>query len=222
MTGMHGDHVLIEAVAAFALTAGGAALLLQAWFERGRPEDPMSSVRERRPSGTALTAALIVVLSGAAAAIHLAAGPEHVEELGDIGLGFYWAAIFQAGFAIAWLVSARSRGLAWIGIVGNGVLIALWLVARTVGLPFLAGVEPIEATDAICVALEVGLVIVLASTLREAGRVLGGERSLGLGTTGIVAVTGVAVLAAAIAVVDVGAGHHADPHTTSTAHLTSP
>ena len=222
MTGMHGDHAVIEILAAFVLSVGGAAFLLQAWFDHGRPDDPIWRARDQRPSPERLTAALIVVLSGAAAAIHLAAGPEHVEELGDIGLGFYWAALYQAGFAVAWIVSSRSRGLAWLGIVGNSALIALWLLSRTAGLPFLPGVEPIETTDAICVALEVGLVVMLADVARKPDAIRDADRSIGLGTTGIVAIASVAVLATAIAVVDVGDGHHAAEHTPSAAHLASP
>lgn len=219
MAGMHGDHGLIEAVAAFVLTVGGVAFLFQAWFERARTEDRISSVREQRPSPATLAGALVVVLSGAAATIHLAAGPGHVEELGDVGLGFYWAALFQAGLAVVWLDSSRSRVLACMGIVGNCVLIASWLLSRTIGLPFLPGVESVGPTDAICVALEVGLVVVLATTLRWSEGVIGDDRWIPLGTTGIVAIAGVAVLATAIAVVDVGAGHHVDPHMTSTAQI---
>ena len=39
-------------------------------------------------------------LAAGAGAIHLAAAPGHVEELGDLGLAFYWAALFQVGLAI--------------------------------------------------------------------------------------------------------------------------
>ena len=222
MTGMHGDHVLVEVLAAFVLTMGGAAIVLQAWFDRGRPADRFWAVREVRTSPTRMTTALVAVLSGAAAAIHLAAGPEHVEQLGDVGLGFYWAALFQAGFAIAWVASSRPRWLAWLGIIGNGVLIGLWALSRTVGLPFLPGVEPIGPADAICIALEIGLVVVLAFLVRERGSVIEGGRSIALGTTGIVAIAGVAVLATAIAVVDVGAGHHVNGNGGASAHAAAP
>jgi hypothetical protein len=222
MTGMHGGHAFIEIVAAFVLTLGGAVILLQTWFDRGRPEDRIWSVRDIGPSPARLTAALVAVLSGAAAAIHLAAGPEHVEELGDVGLGFYWAALFQAAFVVAWLVSSRPRWLAWVGIAGNGMLIALWLLSRTVGLPVLPGVEPVGTTDAICVALEVGLVMVLASVLREPASNLGARRSMRFGTSAIVAIASVAVLATAIAVVDVGAGHHAEAGVSAAGHSSPP
>ena len=138
----------------------------------------------------------------------MAAGPQHVEELGDIGLGFYWAALFQAGFAVAWLTSAVPPAWPLVGIAGNAVLIALWALSRTTGLPFLPGVEPIGVADAVCVALEIGLVALLGVALRDPVPVAGGGRSMGLGTTGLIAIAGVAVLATAIAVVDVNAGHH--------------
>jgi hypothetical protein len=222
MTGMHGGHALIETLAAIVLCLGGAVIVLQAWFDRGRPDDRIWPVRETPPSPTWLTTALIAVLSGSAAAIHLAAGPQHVEELGDIGLGFYWAALFQAGFAVAWLASARSRRLALVGIAGNAALTALWALSRTTGLPFLPGVEPIGVADAVCVALEIGLVALLGVALRDPVPVWGGGRSMGLGTTGLIAIAGVAVLATAIAVVDVNAGHHGGGNAPPAAHVATP
>ena len=163
MTGMHGGHALIEALAAI-VSLGGAVIVLQAWFDRGRPDDRIWPVRETPPSPTWLTTALIAVLSASAAAIHMAAGPQHVEELGDIGLGFYWAALSRRASPSP---GSLPRGPAAAVIAGNAVLIALWALSRTTGLPFLPGVEPIGVADAVCVALEIGLVALLGVALRD-------------------------------------------------------
>ena len=124
---MHGGHELIEIVAALVLTVGGAAIVARGWLIRGRGDRgaggaPLSA---DRPGTGRSTDGLVVVLSGAAAAIHLAAGPEHVEALGDVGLGFYWAALLQGGCAVAWVVAGRSSRLAVFAIALNAVLIAV-------------------------------------------------------------------------------------------------
>jgi hypothetical protein len=45
---------------------------------------------------------------------------------------------------------------------------------------------------------------------------------MGLGTTGLIAIAGVAVLATAIAVVDVNAGHHGGGNAPPAAHVATP
>ena len=51
---------------------------------------------------------IVAALALGAAAIHVAAGPAHVEALGDLGLGFYWVAIFQAAIGIGFLAAGAS------------------------------------------------------------------------------------------------------------------
>lgn len=220
MTVMHGEHALIETAAAIVLSVGGALMVGLAWRQRrsgtwptrpdGRPE--------RRPS----VALLVAVLSGAAAGIHLAAGPDHVEALGDVGLGFYWAALFQAGFAVAWLAAGPSRRLALLGVVGNGAILAAWLASRTVGLPFLESPEPIGLADGICAALELTVLgfLVLAHPSWRGQAML--RRAPSIGVSGIVAIAGVAVLASVIAIADVGHGHMDGIHPAAAAHQPSP
>jgi hypothetical protein len=205
---MHGSHALIEAVAAIVLTLGGAAILARAWLAaRRRPRRPGvrfggDSTHIRRRS----LDVLVAVLSGAAAAIHLAVGPEHVEALGDLGLGFYWAALLQAGFAVACLVAGRTPRLAVIGIALNAVLIAAWGLSRTVGVGLPDGPERIGVADGVTVVLEIALIAVLASASFARRRSVAFSVHVPAASAAI-AIGGVAVLATAIALVDVGGGH---------------
>ena len=108
--------------------------------------------------------------------IHLALGPEHLDELGDLGLGFYLAAGLQLGWAFAvGLVVALGRaprvlrGLAIGGIAINVAIVGAWAFSRLVGLP--AGEMPwvpeaIGRSDAVAAVLEGGLVLGLAAGLR--------------------------------------------------------
>jgi hypothetical protein len=219
---IHGGHALAETVAAFVLSIGGAIIVFRAWFDRGwrSREAVWPSDAERDPAGARDANVLIALFSGAAALIHLAAGPEHVEELGDIGLGFYSAGLFQAAFAVLWLTTPRPRTLAWIGIAGNIALVVAWALSRTVGLPFLPGVEAVGVADAICVGLEIGLVALLLASPTSVAAAAPAPHRVRLGTAAIVALAGVAVLGTAIAVTDLGGGEHEARH--AAVHAASP
>ena len=214
MTEAHGAHALLESVAALVLSLGGAVIVVRAWSDRrsGRilaSVDPGTAAG--RP-GTVTATPVVVLLSAAAAIIHLAAGPEHVESLGDLGLGFYWAALVQGAFAFAWLASARSRRLAVFGIAANLALVVAWVVSRTVGLPLVpGGPEAVGTADAVTILLELGLIVLLVLRLAPKDRSRSaGDRPWAIGTSALVAVGGVAVLATLVAMVGIGAGHHGD------------
>lgn len=105
-----------------------------------------------------LAAALIpimVVGSTAAAGVHAAMGPVHLRELFVFGLFFVVSAIAQLGWSIA-MVLSPSRRLLVVGIVGNAAILVLWLVTRTVGLPFglMPSPEAIGPWDLCCGAWE--------------------------------------------------------------------
>lgn len=69
-----------------------------------------------------------------AAAVHFVVMPEHFEEATLYGVFFVVAATLQVVFGL--LVLARpTRPLIVVGLVGNLVVIALWAVTRTVGIP---------------------------------------------------------------------------------------
>lgn len=227
---VHGGHELIEMVAALVLTVGGAAIVARAWLSRGRGGrsaggaaflDDRPVTRRRSADG------LVVVLSGAAAAIHLAAGPEHVEALGDVGLGFYWAALLQGGCAVAWVLAGRSTRLGVFGIVLNAVLIAAWAWSRTIGIGVPGGPEGIGVADGVTVALELALIAVLASALSVRTRPAAASIRVPA-TSAAIVIGGAAVLATSIALVDIGggAGHgHGHGHgigVSETAHAVTP
>ncbi len=98
---------------------------------------PVGAAVESAPvgivAGTFLPMAIIS--SASAAAVHAAVGPEHFRERLVFGLFFATAAIAQVAWS--WAVVLRpSRRLIAAGALGNAAVLALWLVTRTVGLPF--------------------------------------------------------------------------------------
>lgn len=210
---MVGTHELIDLGAAMTLWLGGGVILVRSAI---RPRIAASAVpRARSPFG-AVTVALTVLavgLSAGAAAVHLAAAADHVAELGDLGFGFYWAAIFQGGFAIALSMRPRSRTLAWIGIAGNVALTAAWVWSRTVGLPGVdGGPEAVGLADGIVVALQLTLVGLLMARLRGLEGLVSrrhpAARIRSLATSGLVVAIGIVFLTSTIAVADAAAGHH--------------
>jgi hypothetical protein len=222
MPGAHETHASIEAAAAVVLSLGGAAILVRAWVDRRSRRRIVATETSptRRPGPDIVgrgVRSLVVVLSAGAAAIHLAAGPEHVASLGDLGLAFYWAALFQAAFAVAWLSESRGRFVGLVGIIANALLIGAWGWSRTVGLPFVTdGPEGIGVADAVAVLLELGIVALLgALALGVDGRAVRLRRPAALRTavtSAAVAIAGVAVLATTVAVADALGGHHAPAH----------
>ena len=113
----------------------------------------------------------LVAASAAAAIIHFALGPEHLQELGWLGAGFYVAGVLQLGWAVVACISARGRNVVIAaGIAINGTILFAWLIARTVGLP--AGDHPwtpeaIGLTDSITAALEAGVIVDLVRRSRR-------------------------------------------------------
>ena len=235
MDGTHEALGFVEIGAALILSIGGALLLVRATLERraiGRRRtlaaaDPyrasgLDTVPGSAPADSDIssrTGAWVAAgLSAGAAAIHFAAGPEHVEALGDIGLGFYWAALFQAATALALLGHRQPRRVAWMAIVGNLLILGAWVVSRSIGLPTVpGGPESIGVADGVTALLQAALVGLLAARLRgfDLARALG-PRSDGLRTAltgGLVASLGVIALSTLIAVNAAAAshGHEGDP-----------
>lgn len=126
-------------------------------------------------------------ISIAAAVVHGLVVPEHLAEWWGYGLFFVVATLVQAGFGILlflqpWRYDASGgfdpeRGqttaarLYWIGIGINVSIIALYLVTRTIGIPFFgpeAGeVEEVTLISVLSKALEVALIGVLVMALRR-------------------------------------------------------
>jgi hypothetical protein len=97
------------------------------------------------------------VLSAGAGAIHFAVIQSHYEEYWAFGVFFATAAWLQILWAM--LVVARpGRGAAITGIAINGAITVVWIVSRTVGIPF--GPEPgvaeaVEFVDVAATSLQV-------------------------------------------------------------------
>jgi hypothetical protein len=213
----HETHAAVETAAALVLFLGGAVVLVRAWLDRRRG-GPILAPAVRMSPGAAVRRSgrfLVVALSAGAAAIHFAAGPEHVEELGDIGLLFYWAGLFQAAIAIALLAGRGSAGFVRIAILGNIALVAAWAWTRSVGLPFVVGgPEPVGIADGVTVILELATVLILLAWIDRLDTSIASLAAPAtvrtFATSGLVTVAGVAVLATGIAIADLGAGHHHD------------
>lgn len=128
---------------------------------------------ERRGIG-ASPAALGALCSLGAGAIHFAVAPEHFQEWWGYGLFFLAVGLFQGLYALALIrtqVSSATNPEAWglalslIGIFVNLLVIGLYLVSRTAGVPWLgpeAGVvEEVGVLDATSKALELTVVAIL-------------------------------------------------------------
>lgn len=114
---------------------------------------------------TLLTRA-VALCSAGAAAIHFGVTQQHFGQWWPTGVFFLACAGWQAAWAV--LVWNRpSNGLLLAGAVSNAAVALLWLLTRTVGLPFgpdAGDAEAVGVTDLACTALEAS-VIVLAGVL---------------------------------------------------------
>src|SRR6266571_4438604 len=102
-------------------------------------------MRIRRAIGT------LPACSAGAAAIHAAVIGEHVRESWLFGVFFVFVSALQAGWAVAFIVRP-SRRLLRAAILGNALLLAVWLVSRTLGVPLGPDpgiAEPIGLLDAL-------------------------------------------------------------------------
>ena len=112
-------------------------------------------------------------LSFAAAALHVMAGPAHLEEWWAYGLFFFGAAAAQGAYGLVlatrgiegWGGWAMVRRRVYVaGIVLTLAIIALWAVSRTVGVPVgpaADGPEGIGVLDASSKLVEAALLLVL-------------------------------------------------------------
>jgi hypothetical protein len=126
------------------------------------------------PRARALTTAqrvllpLAVVSSAAAAGVHAALGPAHLRESVLFGAFFAGAALLQlvwAGMAAV----RTSRRLLQVGATGNLAVLGLWVVTRTLGLPFgwLPSPEAVGTWDLACGAWELVVVCSCIAMLRS-------------------------------------------------------
>jgi hypothetical protein len=121
------------------------------------------SVGRRREQMLLYAAAALSLL---AALIHSWVITDHYGEWWGYGLFFFCVASVQACYAGTLLLWPR-RLIYGLGIAGNVVIILLYAVSRTVGIPFFgpdAGmVEPAGTLDLFCTSLELALILALAA-----------------------------------------------------------
>jgi hypothetical protein len=118
---------------------------------------------------SAYTAAVVIAaaLSLAAAGIHFAVIREHLEiDVGE-GVFFFGIAVFQVIWAQLYLLRDSHRA-AQVGALVNAVVVLIWFVSRTVGLPY--GPTPwvpegIGLTDLLATSFEIGLIGLLLPRL---------------------------------------------------------
>jgi spore coat protein A, manganese oxidase len=117
---------------------------------------------------------LAIVLSAYASLLHDWVLPEHYRDWWGYGLFFLVAAVAQAFYAGMLLLWPR-RWVCLVGIAGNTALLGLYMLTRTLGVPFVpllgpyAGtVEPVGVPDLASAAAEVGLVLILVRLVVKA------------------------------------------------------
>lgn len=111
------------------------------------------------------------VFSAGAGAIHFAVIQSHFEEYWAFGVFFATAAWLQILWAM-WVVARPGRLAALTGIAINGAITVVWIISRTVGIPF--GPEPgmveaVEFVDVAATSLEVLAVVGALGLLTGSG-----------------------------------------------------
>jgi hypothetical protein len=101
------------------------------------------------------------LLSAGAAAIHFAVIQEHFEEWWGYGAFFIASGVGQLAWSLL-VVAGPSRRMFWFGVVGNALIVALWVVTRTVGTivgPGASDPEAVGLSDVVATAFEAVIVV---------------------------------------------------------------
>jgi nitrogen fixation protein FixH len=125
-------------------------------------------------------------MSLAAAGIHFAVMGEHFKEYAAFGIFFSVVAWFQALWAVG-IAVRPTRALLIAGLAANAVVVVVWVVSRTAGLPIgpeRGTAETVGAIDVLATVLE-ALIVVGCAMLLGRPRWLGSLR----GRFGVVAVS---------------------------------
>jgi hypothetical protein len=108
---------------------------------------------------------VVGLLSLGAAAVHAVVIESHFAEYWLFGVFFALLALLQGGWAVAVVFRPSRRLLIW-GAVGNGIVVAVWLVTRTLGLPLgpeAGSTEAVGFVDTAATVFEVLLVAGVAA-----------------------------------------------------------
>ena len=169
----------------------------------GLPQAPSDTASARRPA-LPVHWFLGALLLGAAA-VHLAVAPSHFGESTVLGAGFVVSAWLQIGLAGA-VVVRPSRWVLRATVLTSLVLIAVWAVSRTAGLPFghdAGRAEAVTFVDGATVALE-AITAVLAAIL-----IVRPPRRITAGAPAFIAAFGALALTTAV-IASPAARDHAD------------
>jgi hypothetical protein len=153
---------------------------------------PVSAIARTNTGPNVSVAQLaLATLSMAAAAIHFAVMGEHFAEYLAFGVFFSVVAWAQAIWAVG-VILLPSRNLLVVGLVGNALVVVVWLTSRTIGLPIgpeAGAAEPAAFVDVLSTILEIAMVAGTAALLlrgRPAPSVRGVPVRLGLAALVIV------------------------------------
>jgi hypothetical protein len=141
------------------------------WERAGRPV-PASGTRADPDRNPARVLSAIALASIAAGAINLAAAATVGRDSSTQTLAFF---VVVAAAQLVWGAVALARAPRWwlaLGAVGNLVVVATWVVSRTVGLPvgeFAGSTLPVGFPDGLATALE-AVTVVGAAALMAQGR----------------------------------------------------
>jgi len=133
----------------------------------------------------------------AAGILHLAQIGVHVEEGWHVAGFFVMVGAAQIAGGV-WLLRRRRPRWMWIASIGSALVIAVWIVSRTSGLPFVEGgePEPVGIADAFASLLEALTIVTLSVHLGTgrapppgALRIIGAAVSLALATAWQLAAT---------------------------------
>jgi hypothetical protein len=141
------------------------------WERAGRPV-PASGTRADPDRNPARVLSAIALASIGAGAINLAAAATVGRDSSTQTLAFF---VVVAAAQLVWGAVALARAPRWwlaLGAVGNLVVVATWVVSRTVGLPvgeFAGSTLPVGFADGLATALE-AVTVVGAAALLVRGR----------------------------------------------------
>jgi hypothetical protein len=153
-----------------------------------------------------------VVLSAAAGLIHLWVAPEHFHEAWLVGAFFVLAGLGQLAFAVLLARGLGTSGLL-VGVAANTGLVYLYVLSRTVSLPFLpphdaghverlpvagaagngvpvfpqSSIEPVGILDMTCLLAELALIVMLVAILPRSPQRFTSNALMGLGLAAVAA-----------------------------------
>jgi hypothetical protein len=150
------------------LAAGGALLTLSTLFVATEPDSRARGPMYMGRGSVSPTSASLVALSAAAGTVHLTVASDHFAEYFLFGLFFVVVGAAQLAWAATVAITGPADRLLMLS-VGNALVVALWVVSRTAGVPLgpdAGRPERVGFADLVTSVFElvlVGLAIVLLS-----------------------------------------------------------